>query len=155
MLVLVGGILLPAASRAAATVPQVPSRWPSSSFELGISSSPGEASGQHASAPFRFRYQYLAGGVNTGSGWSTWNTNGAFVSSYVSESAAAGMIPVFPYYQLLQSNPQTSLGEAGQDLAHLNDAAVMAAYWADVRLFFQKAAGTTPVILHVEPDLWG
>ena len=34
----------------------------------------------------------------------------------------------------------------------------MAAYWADVRLFMQKAeAGASghPVILHVEPDLWG
>ena len=40
---------------------------------------PGEAAGQRASAPFRFRYQYLAGGVNTGNGWATWNANGAFV----------------------------------------------------------------------------
>ncbi len=34
----------------------------------------------------------------------------------------------------------------------------MAAYWADVRLFMQKAeAGASghPVVLHVEPDLWG
>ena len=31
----------------------------------------------------------------------------------------------------------------------------MAAYYADLRLFFTRAAGPTPVVLHVEPDLWG
>jgi hypothetical protein len=34
----------------------------------------------------------------------------------------------------------------------------MAAYWADVRLFLQRAAAGAdgaPVVLHVEPDLWG
>jgi len=31
----------------------------------------------------------------------------------------------------------------------------MAAYYADLRLFFTRAAGATPVVLHVEPDLWG
>jgi hypothetical protein len=35
------------------------------------------------------------------------------------------------------------------------DASTMAAYWADVRLFFQRAHGTKTVVLHVEPDLWG
>ena len=29
---------------------------------------------------FEFRYQYLAGGVNTGNGWATWNTDGQFVT---------------------------------------------------------------------------
>ena len=55
--------------------------------------------------PFEFRYQYLAGGVNTGNGWSTWNTNGQFVTWYVEDSADHGIAPVFPYYMLLQSNP--------------------------------------------------
>ena len=33
----------------------------------------------------------------------------------------------------------------------------MQAYWADLKLFFQRAGAdpTTRVILHVEPDLWG
>ena len=31
----------------------------------------------------------------------------------------------------------------------------MAAYWSDVRLFFQRASGKKTVVLHVEPDLWG
>jgi hypothetical protein len=137
------------------SLPPLPSRWPSTQLELGLSSSPGDAAALRASAPFGFRYQYLAGGVNTGNGWATWNTNGAFVTYYISDSVSHGVVPVFPYYMLLQSNPQTNLGEAGQDLAHLRDATVMQAYWADVRLFFQKAAGSSPVVLHVEPDLWG
>jgi hypothetical protein len=31
----------------------------------------------------------------------------------------------------------------------------MAAYWHDVRLLFQRVHGTKPVVVHVEPDLWG
>ena len=67
----------------------------------------------------------------------------------------AGEIPVFSYYQLLQSKPDVSGGEAQADLAHLDDPSTMAAYWRDVRLFFQRAHGTKTVVLHVEPDLWG
>jgi hypothetical protein len=148
-------LLAPVTQVRGTSLPPIPSRWPTTRFELGLTSAPGTAASIRSAAPFRFRYQYLAGGVNTGQGWTTWNSNGSFVTNYVAESAANGMVSVFPYYQLLQSNPQTNLGEAGQDLAHLNDASVMSAYWADVRLFFQRAAGSQPVVLHVEPDLWG
>ncbi|WP_203524161.1 hypothetical protein, partial [Haemophilus influenzae] len=91
------------------------------------------------------RYQYLAGGANTGNGWAGWNPNGTFVSNYITETQANGMIPVFTYYQLWQSNP-------GQ-YANLTNTSTMAAYWNDVRLFMQRAANTGPVIFHVEPDL--
>jgi hypothetical protein len=37
-----------------------------------MSDGPGGAAAMRAVAPFAFRYQYLAGGVNTGSGWATW-----------------------------------------------------------------------------------
>ena len=111
-----------------------------------------------ADAPFGLRYQYLAGGVNTGNGWATWNTNGDFVKWYVQDSVANGMVAVFPYYQLLQSSPATGNGEAAKDLNNLQNASTMAAYLANVRLFMQKAAAGAsghPVVLHVEPDLWG
>ena len=136
-------------------LPALPSGWPSSHFELGLADSPGGAAALHAKAPFGFRYQYLAGGVNTGNGWATWNTNGAFVTYYVADSAANGMTPVFPYYQLLQSNPVVGGDEKARDLSHLANHTTMAAYYNDLRLFFARAAGSTPVILHVEPDLWG
>jgi hypothetical protein len=125
-------------------LPSLPATWPRS-FELGQASGPGEAAGMRQIAPFAFRYQYLAGGANTGNGWAGWNPNGTFVSNYITETQANGMIPVFTYYQLWQSNP-------GQ-YANLTNASTMAAYWNDVRLFMERAANTGPVILHVEPDL--
>ena len=141
------------AAPAAAKLPPLPHGWPAT-LQLGLTDSPGGAAALRRSAPFGFRYQYLAGGVNTGQGWAAWNPDGAFASMYVQDSWAHGVIPVLTYYQLLQSNPKG--GDEGQtDLAHLRDSAVMQAYWADVRLLFQRVRGTKPVVVHVEPDLWG
>ena len=53
-----------------AQLPPAPPGWPAQ-FEIGVADSPGGAAALRATAPFLFRYQYLAGGVNTGSGWST------------------------------------------------------------------------------------
>src|SRR5215510_14798400 len=78
----------------------LPTGWPRV-FELGFSDSPGGAAALRQTAPFAFRYQYLAGGVNTGTGWSTWNTNGDFARFYIEDSVANGVIPVFSYYMLL------------------------------------------------------
>jgi hypothetical protein len=144
-----------ASSPAAAQLPPLPDGWPAH-VELGMADSPGGAAALRATAPFLFRYQYLAGGVNTGNGWATWNTNGDFPKFYIQESIAQGMVPVFSYYQLLQSSPAGS-DEAGTDFANLNNTATMTAYYADLILFFQKA-GAFPsqrVVLHVEPDFWG
>jgi hypothetical protein len=138
---------------AATTLPPLPARWPHT-LQLGLADSPGGAAALRKVAPFGFRYQYLAGGVNTGQGWSTWNPNGSFVTRYEQESWAAGAIPVFTYYMLLQSKPAGG-DEAKVDLAHLRDPVVMRAYWADVRLFFERAHSAKTVVLHVEPDLWG
>jgi hypothetical protein len=156
-LVIVAGMLTgPSAPvRAAVALPAVPAAWPSSKLELGLADAPGGAAALRASAAFGFRYQYLAGGVNTGNGWATWNTNGQFVSYYIADSVAHSVAPVFPYYMLLQSNPSTGADEKARDLSNLANTATMAAYYADLRLFFTKAAGPTPVVLHVEPDLWG
>ena len=48
------------------------------------------AVGMRQTAPFGLRYQYLAGGVNTGNGWATWNPDGTFVTNYINESASSG-----------------------------------------------------------------
>jgi hypothetical protein len=158
---IVAGIVAVPAARpvaGAAALPAVPASWPFASVEVGLADSPGGAAALRASAPFGLRYQYLAGGVNTGSGWATWNTNGAFVTWYVQDSVANGMVPVFPYYMMLQSLPATGSSESAKDLSNLRNTSTMGAYWADVRLFFQKAAAGSadhPIVLHVEPDLWG
>jgi len=147
-------VFLAVAAPASAALPPLPHGWPTT-LQLGLADSPGGAAALRAKAPFGFRYQYLAGGVNTGQGWSTWNPNGTFASMYVQDSWAHHVIPVLTYYMLLQSNPPVAGGEGPTDLAHLQDPQVMAAYWNDVRLLFQRVAGTKPVVVHVEPDLWG
>ena len=43
--------------------------------------------------------------MNTGSGWATWNTNGDFARFYIEDSVANGIIPVFTYYKMFQSQP--------------------------------------------------
>jgi len=110
-----------------------------------------------ATAPFYLRSQYLAGGVNTGNGWSTWNADGAFVPMYVRESQAEGMVSVFDYYMLLQSLPAAGSDESAKDLSNLSDVRTMTAFYMDLKLFFLRAAafGGPGVVLHFEPDLWG
>lgn len=75
----------------------IPAGWPDR-LELGMADGPGGAAAMKATAPFPFRYQYLAGGANTGNGWATWNTSGDFVRFYIQDSVANGIIPVFTYY---------------------------------------------------------
>jgi len=140
----------------AAMLPPLPAGWPTT-FELGMSDGPGDAAGMRATAPFTFRSQYLAGGVNTGTGWSTWNPDGAFVTDYIRDSVDHQMTAVFDYYMLLQSNPASGADDGAKDYSNLNDTATMSAYYGDLRLFFQRAGAFNGerVILHVEPDLWG
>jgi hypothetical protein len=150
---LLGTCLL--ATPSAQTLPALPAGWPAR-VELGMADSPGGAAAMKATAPFGFRYQYLAGGVNTGGGWATWNTNGDFPKFYIQDSAANGIIPVFTYYMLLQSTPGGG-SESDADFGNLNNTGTMTAYYNDLKLFFQKA-GAFPgqkVVLHVEPDFWG
>lgn len=110
---------------------------------------------QNSGTPWDACYQYLAGGVNTGSGWATWNSGGYFATKYLQEADAAGYLPVLTYYQLLQSNPHSGGGESSQDFNNLNNTATMAAYYADFKLLMQKCgAFGKPVIVHVEPDMW-
>jgi hypothetical protein len=133
----------------------LPSGWPNR-VELGMADGPGGAAAMKANAPFAFRYQYLAGGVNTGTGWSTWNTNGDFARFYIQDSIANGIIPVFTYYQIYQSLPGGG-SESDAVASNINNTATMTAYYNDLKLFFQKA-GAFPgkmVVLHVEPDFWG
>jgi len=134
----------------------LPAAWPKQ-IELGMADSPGGAAAMKSTTAFKFRYQYLAGGANTGSGWATWNTNGDFAKFYIQDSVANGIIPVFTYYMMLQSSPSTGSSEGARDSSNIQNTSTMTAYYNDVKLFFQKAGAfpTQPVVLHVEPDLWG
>src|SRR5204863_703424 len=106
-------------------------------FELGIANF--DLTWPNATAiPFGYRSQYLSGGVNTGTGWTTWNSPpGQFASFYMTASDGKGMIPVFDYYQLRGSSPN-----AGSEDPHpkLQNPSTMAAYYAEFKLLMQKCA---------------
>lgn len=125
---------------------------------IGLTDGPGGAKALRHSAPFAYRYQYLAGGVNAGDGWPTWNPNGAFATMYVRESLAAHITPVFTLYTIRQSLPGRDIAdEAKADLGNLRNKATMRAWYANARLLFERAGAFhgKRVIVHVEPDLWG
>jgi hypothetical protein len=141
---------------AAAAAVQLPKKWPRR-FAIGLSDAPGHAASLRVHARVTFRYQYLTGGLNTGSGWATWNPNGAFVTYYVRESARTHTIPVFSYYQLQQSHPGTGMAEDAAIRTNLRTTATMRAFYNDLALLFRRAAAfpRTPVVVQLEPDMWG
>ena len=140
---------------------------PSDRLHFGISNGPGTdlnwlvASG----VPFKYRYQYLAGGINLGgtlgdpcganSGWQTWNSPaGQYATNYMNESAAHSAIPVFTYYEIVQSNP--SPGDESAELSKISTVCTMQRYWADFTVLMQKVGAYGGlVVVHVEPDFWG
>jgi hypothetical protein len=100
-------------------------------------------------------YQYLAGGVNTDVGWETWNDPpGQFITYFAQDAAANGLLPVFTYYEIVPSTPNAY--DESRTLVKLQNAALMRDYYQNYKLALDKIRGHSgPVILHVEPDLWG
>lgn len=104
--------------------------------------------------PWDYRYTYLSGGVNTGAGWSTWNSPpGEYALLYMNASSGAGMVPVLTYYQIVNSSPNPGSQDPDPKLQNLS---TMYAYFEDFKLLMQMCQqfGKT-VIVHVEPDFWG
>jgi hypothetical protein len=135
-----------------------------------------------AMSPFDLHYVYLSGDVpdvgtctgicascsvggsscvNSGSGcdwWGCWQYDqdkpGEYVSGLISSSEAANAIPAFSYYVWytiagnIEQKPEI---DALQDTSHLTR------YFADFAFLMDTIAAATskPVIVHVEPDLWG
>jgi hypothetical protein len=153
--------------RASATLP-VPSGLPAH-VGVGLAAQPDDSGiygwMPNSGIPFDYAYQYLAAGVNTGQGWQTWNASAQFPLWYAQGASSHGYVPVFPYYQLLQSNgPCNSCGEAQRDLANLNSTTVMQAYFDDFRMLMRRLGKGTwdgvagygkTAVVHVEPDLSG
>ena len=135
----------------------LPLGWPHA-LVLGLADPPQGAGALAASGGFAVRYQYLSGGVNTGKGWQTWDPGATFVAGYIEESLAEHLLPVFSYYMLRQSSPGGALGDdRDADLTNLVTPATMRAWFRDLEVFLRHAAAFAPhpVVLHVEPDLWG
>ena len=117
---------------------------------------------KNSGVPWGYRFQYLAGGVNTTGNWLTWQDMalppGQFAVDYMASSttAPANYIPVFTWYQLLQSLPSTGASELDRDYSNLNNASTMSSYYSSFKILMQKAgAYGRQVVVHVEPDFWG
>lgn len=98
------------------------------------------------------RYIYLNGGPLNG--WYDWQGgHGARARSYIRESQMLGMIPFFVWY---------NIPDAGEsyvtDLAHIQSAAYMTAYWRNLLqalAIIREEAGDDVVGLVLEPDFIG
>jgi hypothetical protein len=152
-----------AAVAAAAPTPSTdpiepPKGWPRTVL-IGVRDPERGAAALRREAPAGLRYHYLSGGANTGRGWQTFaGGNGSFVPAYVADSRASGMLTAFSYYMLLQSAPGSAEpDERRKTVVNLASRPTMAAWFTDLRTFFQRAAtaGSEPIVLHVEPDAWG
>ena len=149
---LAGLTVAPPASAAAAPAP-----LPATRLEFGLSNL--DVSWMTSSGvPWRYRYQYLAGGINTSGNWITWQDPslppGQFAVDFMNNSGS--YIPVFTYYELLQSLPSVGGDEGTRDYNNLNNASTMNAYYVNFKLLMQKAgAYGKQVVVHVEPDFWG
>jgi hypothetical protein len=131
-----------------------------------------------ASAPFDVRYLYLAGEFPNGNSpcsacdqgcatqgspcsgggcawWGCWQNDqdppGAYVRDFVATTSAAGQIPMITYYLALQAS---GVVEGGDEVAVMNSVSFLSRYFNDFRFFLQQL-GSSPAIIHVEPDFWG
>jgi hypothetical protein len=158
--------LVPATPRTAHAAPR--GSLPSDRLHFGLGSDPGQLTWFVGSGvPWRYRYTYLAGGINNGAssngdpncganvGWQTWNSPaGQYATYYMQNSAAHSAIPVLTYYEIVQSNP--SPGDESAELTKIATVCTMQAYWADFTVLMQKVgAYGDQVVVHVEPDFWG
>lgn len=92
-------------------------------------------------------YTYLVGLTSEG-GWSTWNTDGSYVTIHAEAAARNGTAMMFSYYVLALDY------ETGGDT--LTDSARMQEYLEDVRRMFQRLGAVgDPALAHFEPDLMG
>ena len=146
---------------ASAPVPASAASLPATRVEFGLGNGPADLGWMTSSGvPWKYRYQYLSGGVNTANPWETWQDlslpPGQFATDYMNNSQASGYIPVFTWYEMLQSNPSTGANESDRDYNNLNNTATMNAYYASFKRLLVKAGlFGHQVVIHIEPDFWG
>jgi hypothetical protein len=134
-----------------------------------------------AAAPFDLRYHYLAGDVPSGGPcadcaqgcsvnghpcdnahgcewWGCWQWDqeppGRFVANFVADARSAGAVPMISYYIWFSVAGQV---EGAPEIAALGQGDLVADLLADLRFLGEVLAEdpSGPVILHLEPDLWG
>ncbi len=130
---------------------------------------------------FDLRYLYIAGSVPSGgpctdcangclvdgsscdnangcNWWGCWQYDqdppGQYVPNFIASAEAGGAVPMFSYYVWFSVAGGV---EGDAEIEALDDGPRVASYLADWRFMMQQIDGATdgPVIVHVEPDLWG
>jgi hypothetical protein len=120
-------------------------------FGIGLTNSQTAISWMtNSGVPWDYRYSYI------NPGWTSWNTpTGQFAANYTTQSLSNHYIPVFTWYEI-GGTGWSSLSAMWSSLA---TPSWMYGYYSDFALLMQKIASvstaTTPVIVHLEPDLWG
>jgi len=135
---------------------------------VGVSGS----STAEAAAPYDLRYVYISGGLFTSttpctsctgcssSWWGCYNTPPGMYATYFIQGAGGAspaQIPMFTYYEILQTADATlsgfQEGTAEVTVAATN-VGIMTRYYNDWR-FLLQTIGQSKAILHIEPDFWG
>jgi hypothetical protein len=84
------------------------------------------------------------------------NPPGDFVRGFDATAAGASQIPMFTYYEILQTALAAFSGfqEGKAEATQATSVPLMTRYFADWRFLLQQV-GQSRAILHVEPDFWG
>ncbi len=121
---------------------------------LGAASPIADMKAQQIAPDIIDTYLVAVTGFNSGGGgnaWPQWQYNypdGGVITVFSNDVAAMGAVPMFTLFQMPSLR--------GGDVTVINDAPFMAAYWAQVKLMYQKIAETgRPTLVNLEPDFWG
>jgi len=122
-------------------------------LSFGVGNNPIGGIDRLAGMPVGYRYQYFSGGLGAND-WRHWNSpDGAFADLWLKESRDAGLVPVVTYYEIVHAAPYTY---EDPPFRNLQVPATMKAYFENWIFLLQRiAAFGDPVIVHLEPDLFG
>jgi hypothetical protein len=122
-------------------------------LSFGVGNNPLGGIGRLAGMPVGYRYQYFTGGLGAND-WRSWNSpDGAFADLWLKESRDAGLVPVVTYYEIVPAAPYAY---EEPPLRNLQSASTMKAYFENWIFLLQRiAAFGDPVVVHLEPDLFG
>jgi hypothetical protein len=135
---------------------------------IGVSGS----STAEGAAPYDLRYVYISGGLFTSttpctscagcssSWWGCYDSPPGMYATYFLQGAASAappQIPMFTYYEILQT-AQATISGFSEGTAEVTQAAtnvgIMTRYYNDWR-FLLQTIGRSKALLHIEPDFWG
>jgi hypothetical protein len=122
-------------------------------LSFGVGNSPVGSLDRIGDMPLGYRYQYFTGGLGADD-WRFWSApDGAFLDNWLNETRDAGLVPVVTYYEVVHAEPNP-----GDDppLENLQVPQTMRAYFENWIFLLQRiAAFGQPVVVHLEPDLFG